>query len=121
MAMILRATGAVTPAERKAVADRIVALVHVVAVPLTQSDNSKTALVPAVWLGTPRSRQAFMSDGLASLLPTDPGVAEERDCACFGRYSFAKKLLVVAKDPIEAQAEKKFTAQMLARDLLEGM
>jgi hypothetical protein len=91
---ILAAAKANTPAKRSEVAGRIIAIVHLKWI--------ESALVPALWVQTPRGRMDLTREGLGALLATGAECHELRmrhdngheipAAGCYGRAFFAKML-----------------------------
>lgn len=100
MGEVLIALEAKTPVDRKSVADRLVAIVHLYPHFLDIPGKKIKMIVPSVWVATPSANQALMADGRASLVPFNPAAAKrdwEKDY-CLGRTWFARQLIQKAKN-----------------------
>jgi hypothetical protein len=121
---LLSALEAGTPAARRNVADRLVAVVHLRADRIRARhidgvERIVTVLLPAIWLGTPNGKHNMMALGRGSVLPAAD--------YCLGRYGFAKDLINRAtsrKDSskiiIEDEEREQFLNRILQMDL-EGV
>jgi hypothetical protein len=94
---ILQETDSRTPATRSIVADRLLAVVHV----LTATQDDTLFLIPAIWHRTPLGVKALMAEGLSSLLPNTPRehgkVSRAHLPGSVGRYWFARELAKKSK------------------------
>jgi hypothetical protein len=102
MHKIFLATKAKTSAERGEVAGRLLAIVHLKRVELSEPATSGAyrynynVLVPALWRRLPKGLNGLIAEGLASVLPhsySDTG----DPCSCLGRKYFAYHLLKQAE------------------------
>jgi hypothetical protein len=115
---------AITPAARRDVADRLVAVVHLRAESVRAQwaggeASDMKVMLPSVWLGTRRGRHNMMALGKGSVLPAAD--------YCFGRYRFAKSLIDRAESrerrhrvTIEKKEKDEFLGRVLQMDL-EGV
>lgn len=95
MHKIFLATEAKTPADRREVASRLLAVVQL---KRTEINTYKYgALVPTLWRRVPKGLNALTSEGLASVLPHSHSDAAQ-PCSCLGRKYFAENLMQLAKD-----------------------
>jgi Tfp pilus assembly pilus retraction ATPase PilT len=130
---ILQAAKAREPSRRSVVADRLLAVIHLRA---GEVDDTQFVL-PALWLRTPIGVKALMAEGLASLLPNTPneltagntsGASSNRPQtdlppSSIGRYWFARELIKQAKeagDKVAETIEQEVLRRGLAWDL-EGV
>jgi hypothetical protein len=105
---IFEATNARLPADRGLVGQRLLAVVHLEAISVT--DNKKNVwnvVVPALWRRSPSSTAALVASGIGSLVPhnsTASGRTEQggRTQDCIGRRWFAESLTEKAEKKNEA-------------------
>ncbi|MDO8588379.1 MAG: ATPase, T2SS/T4P/T4SS family [Armatimonadota bacterium] len=90
MDSILKAHGAKTPAQRKYVASRILAVVQL----RPYAAGGKTALLPEMWRRTTKGINDLVADGLASVLPNCPVDEPDSNLSSFGRAWFARELRI---------------------------
>jgi len=88
MERILMAVRARSAGERGHFAQRILAVIHLAAF----SVGEKLAHVPSIWRRTPSGVAALVADGLASVLPHNPGKVFPDTCPSLGRRWFAHQL-----------------------------
>jgi hypothetical protein len=95
MHKIFLATKAKTPADRREVASRLLAVIQLRRMEL--GTHKYGVLVPAVWRRVPAGLNALTSEGLASVLPHSHSDAGN-PCSCLGRKYFVEKLMQLAED-----------------------
>jgi hypothetical protein len=96
---ILRAVNAQTAADRAAVADKLIAVMHLAVLPLTlrwpgnqAGETMRPITLPQIWRRTPGSAAALVVDGLSSIQPVRTTIPDAEQ-SCFARVSFVRPLL----------------------------
>lgn len=124
---IFRAVEALTPAGRGAAAQSLLAAIHLEQI--MSKDGTVNGVVPAVWKRSTSGSLGLVSDGLASILPGNPRLDDEKKIrgeSSLGRHWFAGKIkqqyesispeYVLTGEPLTVWQQ--FAIQAAARDLV---
>lgn len=122
MDSMLKAHDAKTPAQRKYVASRILAVVQLR--PYDTEVLKKTALLPEMWRRTTKGINDLVADGLASVLPNCPTGEPDPTISSLGRAWFARRLNIGLQEHKLSNEQRKnvesdIEDQAVAWDLLQ--
>jgi hypothetical protein len=93
MSKLLASVEAKTSGERAIYVSRILSVVHLKKLALRDAKLKAPPVVPAMWRQTAIGIQQLVADGLASLLPANPGPeSSAHEIACLGRAFFVGAL-----------------------------
>lgn len=115
---ILHAVGVKTPIERGAVAEKIIATIHLKNIPIDCVGKTQySALLPQIWRRTESSVACLVADGLSSIQPSRVQFPAPSRIGCFSRSSFFTKQNFAPGLPLDSGAQTQTVLRILADEI----